>query len=63
MLGTLKVFGQKRYITATHINEIPPERVCDELCFHISEAAMVTLIFERGPVCISLLHRYIVGLP
>ncbi|KAI1795870.1 replication protein A subunit RPA32 [Ganoderma leucocontextum] len=49
VLGTLKVFGQKRYITATHIIEIPPERVCDELCFHISEAAMVTLIFERGP--------------
>ena len=51
VLGTLKIFGQKRYITATHIIEIPPERVCDELCFHIAEAAMMSIIFERGPVC------------
>ncbi|EJF65865.1 replication protein A subunit RPA32 [Dichomitus squalens] len=49
VLGTLKMFGQKRYITATHIIEIPPERVCDELCFHIAEAAMMSIIFERGP--------------
>ncbi|KAI0362110.1 replication protein A subunit RPA32 [Trametes cingulata] len=46
VLGSLKVFGNKRYITATHIK---PCKSADELFFHILEAATVTLIFERGP--------------
>ncbi|KAI0374901.1 replication protein A subunit RPA32 [Pilatotrama ljubarskyi] len=46
VLGSLKVFGNKRYITATHIK---PYKGVDELFFHILEAATVTLIFERGP--------------
>ncbi|KAI8998628.1 replication protein A subunit RPA32 [Trametes punicea] len=46
VLGSLKVFGNKRYITATHIK---PCKGADELFFHILEAATVTLIFERGP--------------
>ncbi|KAI0670372.1 replication protein A subunit RPA32 [Trametes maxima] len=45
VLGTLKVFGNKRYITATHIK---PDRSVDELLFHILEAATVALILERG---------------
>lgn len=51
MLGSLKVFGNKRYITATHIKPYKGE---DELFFHILEAATVTLTFERGPVRTSL---------
>ncbi|KAH9854240.1 replication protein A subunit RPA32 [Lenzites betulinus] len=46
VLGSLKVFGNKRYITATHIK---PYKGVDELFFHILEAATVTLTFERGP--------------
>ncbi|KAL1947910.1 hypothetical protein VTO73DRAFT_13634 [Trametes versicolor] len=46
VLGSLKVFGNKRYITATHIKPYKGE---DELFFHILEAATVTLTFERGP--------------
>ncbi|KAI0807389.1 hypothetical protein C8Q74DRAFT_1227356 [Fomes fomentarius] len=49
VLGSLKMFGQKRYITATHIRQIPQERVADELFYHITEVAMTALIFERGP--------------
>ncbi|KAI0647061.1 hypothetical protein C8Q79DRAFT_957591 [Trametes meyenii] len=45
VLGTLKVFGNKRYITATHIK---PDRSAGELLFHILEAATVALILERG---------------
>ncbi|KAI0636961.1 hypothetical protein C8Q77DRAFT_537691 [Trametes polyzona] len=45
VLGSLKVFGNKRYINATHIK---PSST-DELLFHIAEVATVTLIFERGP--------------
>ncbi|KAI0780923.1 replication protein A subunit RPA32 [Trametes elegans] len=46
VLGSLKVFGNKRFITATHIK---PYKGANELFFHIAEAATVTLIFERGP--------------
>ncbi|KAI0709247.1 hypothetical protein C8Q76DRAFT_742641 [Earliella scabrosa] len=49
VLGSLKMFGQKRYITATHIRQIPPERTADEVFYHIAETAMTALIFERGP--------------
>ncbi len=54
------MFGQKRHITATHIRQIPQERVADELFYHITEVAMTALIFERGPVgCKSDSIRYI----
>ncbi len=44
------MFGQKRYITATHIREIARETVADELMHHIANVATTELIFERGPV-------------
>ncbi|TFK91040.1 replication protein A subunit RPA32, partial [Polyporus arcularius HHB13444] len=49
VLGSLKMFGQKRYITATHIREIARETVADELMHHIANVATTELIFERGP--------------
>ena len=55
------MFGQKRYITATHIRQIPPERTADEVFYHIAETAMTALIFERGPVSVHLCyftHRF-----
>ncbi|KAI0748134.1 replication protein A subunit RPA32 [Daedaleopsis nitida] len=49
VLGSLKTFGNKTYITATHIRPIAPETAADEIFYHISETAMTLLIFERGP--------------
>ncbi|KAI0721081.1 hypothetical protein C8T65DRAFT_254659 [Cerioporus squamosus] len=49
VLGSLKMFGQKRYITATHIREIPRETLADEINHHVASVATTELIFERGP--------------
>lgn len=50
------MFGQKRYITATHIREIPRDSVDSELAHHYLNAAVTDLIFQRGPVSIRV-HR------
>ncbi|KAL4077090.1 hypothetical protein V8B97DRAFT_1380730 [Scleroderma yunnanense] len=42
----LKMFGNKKYINATHIR---PVKSPAEVYFHILEAMTVTLIWERGP--------------
>jgi hypothetical protein len=52
--GTLKTFGSKRYINATHIRA---SKDVHELYFHILEAVTVNLIFERGPV--SLIYALV----
>ncbi|KAF8201721.1 hypothetical protein BJ912DRAFT_514297 [Pholiota molesta] len=44
--GTLKSFGKKRYINATHIRNITDPH---EIYFHILEAITANLIIERGP--------------
>ncbi|KAF9004673.1 replication protein A subunit RPA32 [Cyathus striatus] len=43
--GGLKMFGQKRYINATHIR---PVQDFHEIYFHILEVITVSLILERG---------------
>ena len=45
--GTLKTFGNRRYINTTQIR---PSKDPHELYFHILEAMTVNLIFERGMV-------------
>ncbi|KAF9484720.1 replication protein A, subunit RPA32 [Pholiota conissans] len=44
--GSLKSFGKKKYINATHIRNITDPH---EIYFHILEAITVCLIVERGP--------------
>ncbi|TDL21528.1 replication protein A, subunit RPA32 [Rickenella mellea] len=44
--GTLKNFGNKRYITATHIK---PLKEPYEIFFHLFDAMTVTLALQRGP--------------
>ncbi|KAH7889370.1 hypothetical protein F5I97DRAFT_1843780 [Phlebopus sp. FC_14] len=44
--GSLKTFGSKRYINATHVR---PVKSPNEIYFHILEAMTITLIWERGP--------------
>ncbi|EGN93261.1 hypothetical protein SERLA73DRAFT_189801 [Serpula lacrymans var. lacrymans S7.3] len=46
VLGNLKMFGNKRYINATHIRNVQSP---DEIYFHLLEAMTVTLTWERGP--------------
>ncbi len=45
--GTIKTFGTKKYINATHIR---PVRDPHEPFYHVLEAMTVQLIFDRGPV-------------
>ena len=49
--GTLKSFGKKRYINATHIRNVKDSH---EVYFHILEAIAVNLTMERGPVSLPL---------
>ncbi|KAH9063336.1 replication protein A subunit RPA32 [Lactarius vividus] len=44
--GTIKTFGTKKYINATHIR---PVRDSHEPFYHVLEAMTVQLIFDRGP--------------
>ncbi|KAF8274919.1 hypothetical protein EI94DRAFT_7764 [Lactarius quietus] len=44
--GTIKTFGTKKYINATHIR---PVRDPHEPFYHVLEAMTVQLIFDRGP--------------
>ncbi|KIM58857.1 hypothetical protein SCLCIDRAFT_1218197 [Scleroderma citrinum Foug A] len=46
VLGSLKMFGNKKYINATNIR---PVKSAEEIYFHILEAMTVTLIWEKGP--------------
>ncbi|KAI6045748.1 replication protein A subunit RPA32 [Pisolithus marmoratus] len=46
VLGSLKMFGNKKYINATHIRPVSSPA---EIYFHVLEAMTVTLIWERGP--------------
>lgn len=51
--GALKTFGSKRYINVTHLRaSIDPH----ELYFHMLESIAVTLMVERGQVCLICLH-------
>jgi len=43
--GNLKMFGNKRYINATHLR---PSTDSHELYFHLAEAMTVNLILDRG---------------
>ena len=45
--GTIKTYGSKKYINATHIR---PIRDAHEPFFHMLEVMAVQLIFDRGPV-------------
>lgn len=47
VLGSLKMFGNKRYINA---NLIRPIASPSEIYFHLLEAMTVSMIWERGPV-------------
>jgi len=44
--GSLKTFGQKRYVNATHIRASQDPH---EIYFHILESIAVTLMIDRGP--------------
>ncbi|OAX41970.1 replication protein A, subunit RPA32 [Rhizopogon vinicolor AM-OR11-026] len=44
--GSLKMFGNKRYVNANHIR---PVKSPHEIYFHLLEAMTVTLIWQRGP--------------
>ncbi|KAG6336409.1 hypothetical protein ID866_2682 [Astraeus odoratus] len=44
--GSLKMFGDKKYINASHIRPIKSPH---EIYFHILEAMTATLMWERGP--------------
>lgn len=46
-VGSLKSFGNKRYINATHLHRI---RDHNEVNFHFLEAFTIELIFQKGPV-------------
>ncbi|KAI6128313.1 hypothetical protein EV401DRAFT_922618 [Pisolithus croceorrhizus] len=46
VLGSLKMFGNKKYINTTYIR---PVHSPAEIYFHVLEAMTVTLISERGP--------------
>ncbi|KAG9318674.1 hypothetical protein JVU11DRAFT_769 [Chiua virens] len=46
VLGSLKIFGNKKYINT---NLIRPIESPSEIYFHLLEAMMVTMIWERGP--------------
>lgn len=46
-MGSLKSFGNKRYINATHLRLIKDH---NEVNFHFLEAFTVELIFQKGPV-------------
>lgn len=48
--GTLKNFGDKRYINASHIRKLDTDDGPQELAHHILEVMYVTLVLERGPV-------------
>lgn len=52
--GTLKTFGSKRHINATHIRPVVDAH---ELLFHLAEAMAVVNIIERGMV------SYAIGTP
>ncbi|THH20680.1 hypothetical protein EW146_g718 [Bondarzewia mesenterica] len=47
--GTLKTYGNKRYINTVHIRPIKDWHE-HELWFHIAEIMAITLTFDRGPV-------------
>ncbi|KAJ8585599.1 replication protein A, subunit RPA32 [Rhizopogon salebrosus TDB-379] len=44
--GSLKMFGNKRYVNANHIRQVKSPH---EIYFHLLEAMSVTLIWEKGP--------------
>lgn len=46
VLGSLKMFGNKRYVNATQIR---PVQSPAEIYYHVLDAMTVTLIWERGP--------------
>lgn len=45
--GTIKTFGSKKYFNATQLR---PVRDANELFFHLLDAMVVQLTFDRGPV-------------
>lgn len=47
VMGSMKSFGNKKYINATHLRRIQDPT---EVQFHFLEAMTVTLIFQKGPV-------------
>lgn len=53
-MGSLKSFGNKRYINATHLRLIKDH---NEINFHFLEAFTVELILQKGPVRHHL-HAY-----
>ena len=46
-MGSLKSFGNKRYINTTHLRLIKDH---NEISFHFLDAFTVELIFQKGPV-------------
>ncbi|KZT09514.1 nucleic acid-binding protein [Laetiporus sulphureus 93-53] len=46
VMGSLKSFGNKRYINANHIRKVT---AVHEILSHVSSAMVVTLTLERGP--------------
>ncbi|KAI0928429.1 hypothetical protein AcW1_005676 [Taiwanofungus camphoratus] len=46
VMGSMKSFGNKKYINATHLRRIQDPT---EVQFHFLEAMTVTLIFQKGP--------------
>ncbi|KZT01754.1 replication protein A subunit RPA32 [Laetiporus sulphureus 93-53] len=46
VMGSLKSFGNKRYINANHIRKVTDTH---EVLSHVSAAMVVTLMLERGP--------------
>lgn len=47
VLGTLKSFGERTYINATHVQ---PVKDMHEIYFHTLEAMTVSLYMKQGPV-------------
>lgn len=45
--GTLKQFGERRYLNVAHIQPVTDPH---ELIFHLFEAIYVTMEYSRGPV-------------
>jgi len=55
--GTIKTFGTKKYINATHIRPVQDPH---EPFYHALEAMTVQLIFDRGPVrMLALISHFI----
>lgn len=49
--GTLKQFGNKKYLNVAHIQPVTDPH---ELLFHFFEASYVTMVYSRGLVSLFL---------